>query len=667
MCGISLVIAKNKIDILNFKEFNTIIKHRGPDDEGFVFFKEGNLKFEIAGGSDTPKAVWNFKTSYQPRVTIESIEEEYNIGIGHRRLSILDLSPLGHIPMFDNTERYCITYNGEIYNFIELREELKQLGCVFHTQTDTEVILAAYTTWGEQCQERFNGMWAFAIYDTLKEVLFISRDRFGIKPLYYWFSPEGDFYLASEIKQFTVCKGWQAILNPQRAYDYLFYALTDHTDETLFQGVYHLPAGCSFESKLADLKLNSKDKIAYKKWYQPKYIGYKGSYEDAKAEFKTLFNAAIAINLRADVPIGSALSGGIDSSAIVCTINQILKDKGVSELQQTFSSCSHDERYDERKWMDVVIDFIKVDASFVYPKGQSIFTTTEKIMWHQDEPYQSQSAFLGYYVFEKAKEKGVTVLLNGQGADEYLSGYTDFSSLRKRGYLKRFHFKKLYKELDGCNFFQKLPNVLPLIYHFSPIWFRRKVSHNTKNYKRLLSLIDMKKLGAIQKHPYDYNSYGFNSVFEIAHHQLLYEPLKKYLRWEDRNSMAFSLEARVPFLDHRLVEFTTQLPVAFLDGINESKKILVDSIGDILPERILNRKDKKGFITPEEVWFKNDFKKEFVAMYKQYSCYTNTILREKQVLDYFEQVASEEIPFDYTYWRLISLGVWMKVFDVKTA
>ena len=205
MCGISGVISKTNIHIDSFVKMNQIIRHRGPDDEGFVLFNDVN--FEVFGSADTASESYESNEKYSPKMDIKNTSFEAYIGFGHRRLSILDLSPKGHQPMCSNEERYWITFNGEIYNYIEIRDELIQLGYSFNTDTDTEVIINAYKQWGIDCQHKFNGMWAFAIYDTIEKSIFLSRDRFGIKPLYYWFSTEGDFYFGSEIKQFTALPG----------------------------------------------------------------------------------------------------------------------------------------------------------------------------------------------------------------------------------------------------------------------------------------------------------------------------------------------------------------------------------------------------------------------------------------------------------------------------
>ena len=267
--------------------------------------------------------------------------------MGHRRLSILDISPYGHQPLCDSSSRYWIVFNGEVYNYKEIRDELEALGHLFVSGTDTEVILNAYKQWGKDCLNHFNGMWAFIIFDTKNGNLFVSRDRFGVKPLYYWYSPEGFLAFASEIKEFTVLPGWKAKLNGSRAYDFLVSeaGLANHTSETLFQDVYQLRGGEAVEVQVSTLST----KLPIYRWYDLKINKFDITFEEAEKEFLELFQDAIRIRLRSDVPVGSCLSGGLDSSSIVCIVNDILKEEKLEEIQQTFSVCSDVEVFDERK------------------------------------------------------------------------------------------------------------------------------------------------------------------------------------------------------------------------------------------------------------------------------------------------------------------------------
>lgn len=663
MCGISGIISKTFIDTDSFVRMNSIVKHRGPDGEGFVLFNSDS--FEVLSGNDTDLDICTSSSTYLPKNAIWSTKFMGKVGLGHRRLAILDVSSRGHQPMCSKDERYWITYNGEVYNYVEVREELVSLGHFFETDTDTEVIISAYKEWGVDCQNKFNGMWAFAIYDRRDEVIFLSRDRFGIKPLYYWFSPDGDFYFGSEIKQFTVLNGWKAVLNEQRALDYLFYAVMDHTDETLFTGVQSILPGHHFYGKSSSLGCTNNKKLKLSKWYHPIVKKFEGTYEEAKAIFLQKFRDSIKLHLRADVPVGSALSGGLDSSSIVSCVNGLLKEQNKKGFQKTFSSCAEDKRFDERIWMDEVIKGTEVEGHFVYPIGRDVFELTESIVWHLDEPYQSQAAFLSNQVFKEARKNNVVVLLNGQGADEYLSGYGEFQKIRYKSLLIKGKFFQLYKETKSIRVIIRL--ILNSIFNLLPFFLRTPIyEYRIKNHV-MRRMLTNKWKRIDYTHPCLLNRCRLTSVFNISSYQIFKDPLPRYLKWEDRNSMASSVEARVPFLETGLVEFTRSLPAEFLCDRATIKRILVDSMEGILPEVVRLRKDKKGFITAEEKWFKVEHFDDFVNFFKNNVKYSKGIFNEREVLRYFRDVKEDKVEFSYNYWRIIIFCVWMKVFSVEVS
>ena len=665
MCGISGIIAKSKLDVHEIAKMNAIINHRGPDDEGFVLFNETN--FMVAGGDDTAAESWDAEADYCPKQQVNSfIGEDINVAFGHRRLSILDLSPKGHQPMCSANTRYWITYNGEIYNYAEIKEQLIGLGYSFVSHTDTEVILAAFETWGKECLNKFTGMWAFAIYDREERSIFLSRDRYGIKPLYYWFSPSGDFYFASEIKQFTVLTGWRAVLNKTRALDFLYSTSCDHTDETLFKGVNTVLPGHCFSLNVDALKPNANGKIDLIKWYNPLHKPFKGSYNEAKEIFLDHFKKSVELHLISDVQVGSALSGGLDSSSIVSYIKILLDKRNKKEQQKTFSACSHYKKFDERYWMDLVVKDAQVDAHFIYTKGEDVIKEAEKMVWQIDEPYGSQAVFLSNKVFQSAKENDVLVLLNGLGADEYLSGYGVFRLFRYRKLFMSFKFYKLYKECRSFKliFFVLLEYMLLYLPKVVSKWYG-DFSRKNLVYKGVYRLLDNSFRKTKYIGPHLASDYKRHNIIDIAEYHLFKEPLQKYLKYEDRNSMAHSVEARVPFLEHRLVEFASSLPVDYLDSPDDSKRILVDAMKGILTDIVRNRKDKKGFITPESRWFKDDFFDEFLSLFKENVVYAKGIINEERALEYFHAVKSGKVKFTYTYWRVISFCIWMKVYKVN--
>lgn len=664
MCGISGFVSKVKTNVKNLKAMTDIIVHRGPDDEGYAVFGDYDSLPLCFGGKDTPNAVYRSFLRSKPRNNISSISGmKAEVALGHRRLSILDLSFFGHQPMCSEDAELWITYNGEIYNYLELRHILTEKGYRFMSDTDTEVILAAYREWGTDCLDRFIGMWAFAIYDNARGEIFLARDRFGIKPLYYWFDPEKTFYFGSEIKQFTVLDGWKATVNSQRAYDYLIYSLTDHCDETMFNSVFHLPAGHYYKAKTRNIWPDENGKLDIVKWYDLTRKPSNMTFEEASEGFAEHFKNAVRIHLRSNVPVGSALSGGLDSSAIVCEINNILNSKGKNSIQKTFSSCSKLKKYDEKRWMDIVVNHTGIDAHFIYPDTENLFDLTSTILWHQDEPYQSQSAYLGYHVFKLAKEKRVKVLLNGQGADEYLGGYGQFNNAVYYNLFRNMKWNDLLEEVQYANGSSKYQVIQNIGYLLVPERVRNVAVKYYSSVSDIKKLIAVDELKAKNSHPYTNIPNDVSTVPGITKLNLFHNPLTKYLRWEDRNSMAHSIEARVPFLDHRLVEFTFNLHPEYLYTKGVTKRVMRHGLREILPYEIANRKDKKGFITPEEHWVKYASTEIFRNRIAESVSETGGIINKKAI-SYFDDIVGGKKPFDYTYIRLILFTEWMKIFNL---
>lgn len=669
MCGIAGFIANNGGPLPNSSllKMTDLIYHRGPDDEGYFFYST-DKSIIIAAGESTPGPVWDARSDYRPTVYASSVGHHYShLAFGHRRLSILDLSPGGHQPMTYGNGKLWIIFNGEIYNYKDLQNELKIYGHSFKTSSDTETILAAFAEWGVNCFEKFVGMWALAIFDAEREEIILSRDRYGIKPLYYYFSSSGDLYFGSEIKQFTAISEWKPRMNPGRVYDQLIYSFTDHTDETMFSGVWQLPAGSYFRSSIRKISRDTEGKVKVNQWYSAVHRPFKGTFEDAAAEFKSLFTRAVREHLNADVPVGTALSGGLDSSSIVCEVSRILGEEGSSELQKTFSSCSTYEQYSERKWMDLVIAHTNVEAYFVYPSVEQVMEITPSLVWFHDEPYQSQSAFLAYNLFQLARVNNVKVLLNGQGADEYLGGYGQFTIARYAGMLKKLRFSDLLSDIkksSEINNHSTAGIISGVVFHLIPDFARRSLTRLRSTSDNVKSLIDLKKLNARPLHPFDQIPVPYRSVPEISDHLTFYSTLPKYLHWEDRNSMANSVEARVPFLDHRLVEFSSGLPDDFLEKDGVNKRVMRAALKGLIPEGTRNRKDKMGFTTPEEMWVRKENPGIFKRKLEEAVNVTNGIIKP-EVLAYFDEVVSGRQKFDYTYWRLILFSEWIKKFEIK--
>ncbi|ACU91335.1 asparagine synthase (glutamine-hydrolyzing) [Desulfomicrobium baculatum] len=669
MCGIAGFCSSGKHEVRYIKAMTEVIRHRGPDDEGAVVFEEMGSSPLVCKGDDTPTSAELSVIPYSPKFLIDSvIQRGVKVALGHRRLSILDLSSLGHQPMCTQDGRYWIVFNGEVYNYIELRAELEKLGHTFISRTDTEVILASYAQWGEECLSRFNGMWAFCIYDSQARTLFLARDRFGVKPFYYWTSPTGLFAFASEIKQFTVLPGWRAMLNSQGAYDFLVFGITDHTEETMFAGVYQLRPGYCVTLSVDNVNgLSPGKSLPARAWYDLRPRPFAGRFDCAVREFRDLFEQSIALRLRADAPIGSCLSGGLDSSSIVCVLNDLLRKQGVQALQKTFSACSDVDRFDERKWIDLVVGKTRVDAHYVYPAPDSLFEESPAITWHQDEPFGSTSIYAQWNVFRLAAQNGVKVILDGQGADEQLCGYHGFFGPRLVTLFRNSQFNILLQDLvgmhrlHGYSIADSLKFMLPYVLSDSCTQLLRRIGGYTHcrpewlNYGHLQAeAVDpFQKLGARE-----------GNIAEHSRAQLLSSNLQMLLHWEDRDSMAHSIESRVPFLDYRLVEFVLGLPDEFKVAGGMTKLVLRESMREVLPEEIRTRVDKLGFVTPEEVWVREIMPDMFQSKIEQTLAVAGKCFNHESVRSEFAKIRCGKKNFSFWPWRVVNFGEWVQRFGV---
>lgn len=664
MCGIAGLFSVNQINIPKYIiEMTNIIRHRGPDDEGIVCFEGSECKASIFGGYDTPGVCYESRLPYTPKRKFFQADPglDYRIALGHRRLSILDVSPGGHQPM-SYQDRYWIVYNGEIYNYIELKIELERKGYHFISESDTEVILAAFQEWGALCLNRFNGMFSFIIFDRKEKRIFVARDRFGVKPLYFWQDNNGVLAFASEIKQFTVLPGWQARVNEARAYDFLNWGITDHTNETLFRGVYQLRGG-----EYLDLRLDKLDQaIQPEKWYE---IDTKTrmnlSFEEACEQFKELFSDAVRVRLRADVPVGTGLSGGLDSSSIVCMMNQQLTLSGSMTIQNTFSACSKYKEFDEREFIKEVVNKTGVCAHYTTPEYKDLFSANEKMTWHQDEPFNGCSIYAEWEVFKLVAGTPVKVTLDGHGADEILAGYHTFFGAKLAGLFSTGNWLEVVKEsaaekaLHGYGYFQAAKK---MALHLLPLdiltLLQRRLAHthdrpNWINVDCGQNLDDLyARLGG-----------HAHTVKQLSIQQLLFTSLPKQLHWVDRDSMAHSIESRAPFLDYRLVEFVLNCPDEFKLKHGLTKRLLRKGLEELLPAKIAQRMDKMGFVTPEEIWVRRQMPKEFQKELRNAVDKAHGILNE-EAIRYGNHIITGQEAYDGLLWRFLSFGTWMDVYKV---
>ena len=655
MCGIVgfLRFDRQKISIDLCNRLSKLIAHRGPDDEGFLLIDTVTGRYQIAGGSDTPQEVYRANLPFTPKKFIEKVEpNECNLVFINRRLAIVDLSPAGHLPMSTEDYSLWLAYNGEVYNFVELREELQKLGYRFYSNSDSEVILKAYKAWGTECFRRFNGMWAIAIWDAAAKKLVLSRDHFGIKPLYYWHS-ENIFGFASEIKCLLEL-GAPRDVNEALVYDYLNLGLLDHTNETFFARIQKLPPAHFLE-------IDRSNQIKIERFWNFEVSSELHSertngYAD---RFKEIFIDSVRLRLRSDVPVGSCLSGGLDSSAIVTVANKLLFPKercNVQERHKTFSSCFADPRFDEREYIEEVVRATQVEANYIFPQADDFVAELEHLIWHQEEPFRSSSIYAQWCVMRRARERGIIVMLDGQGGDELLCGYRKFYVFYLMELLKRRKIGHLLSEGFG---FLSSPEVLGTF----------NIQHGLRYFAlgrhiqgiQSIFLPEFRRRFAQRVWDVGYNG-GLSQRIKADITQF---SLPVLLRYEDKNSMAHSVEARLPFLDHRLVEVIATFPIEQKMRRGWTKYVLRQALKDILPEKIRLRKSKLGFVTPEDEWFKktlSDHVKEIFARAYFLPNYINVNSLQERYERYRSGRTTDTSEF---FFRFFILELWGRRFIIK--
>jgi asparagine synthase (glutamine-hydrolysing) len=652
MCGISVILSNNENGLQDIFPMTDAIKHRGPDDVGYVFFAK---KMQNCEELDV--------TEYDDKKNPENwVPHNSFMALGHRRLSIVDLTKYGHQPMCDESKNIWITYNGEIFNFNEIKSELKSFGYKFYTDTDTEVILYAYKHWGPKCLHRFNGMWAFVIYDIKANKIFIARDRFGVKPLYYWISPNSNLAISSEIKQFTFLQGWSAKANLSKICNFLSTGAMDYDSETMFEGVSQVLPGHYIEICLNNIS-NKDYHLKQTQWYCLPLSERSDDFNDVSGTYRTLFFDAVRIRSVSDVPLGSCLSGGLDSSSIVCALNELQIQQDKSPVIKTFTMLSEKREISEKKWVEAVIQKTNSQSFNVTPNAQDCLDSLRTLVWNQDEPFGSLGIYGQSKVFQLAASQNIKVMLDGQGADEYLAGYDGFYSAYMNEIFASGNLKCLYNEFGKIQKFRKY-SLYKVVFLFGNAILPTKISDFLK-----------KILGYRSSHPNWLNSHSFSkyskakmqnfsNVRDLSIDLLTKIGVRALLHWEDRNSMAYSIEARVPFLDYRLVEFVLPLKskIKITDGI--TKKILRDSMRGILPDLITDRKDKLGFSTDSDDWMSSIKMDEFRELLCDGVKRSNGLV-SSSVINEFEISIDRKSGIPGHIWRIICFGIWVDVFNVQ--
>lgn len=585
MCGIAGIISFNNQapDIEELSVMAKELRHRGPDSQG------------------------HFLHNY--------------VALAGLRLSIFDTSKAADQPFtaLDKT----IVFNGAIYNYLEIREELSTKGVVFKTNSDTEVLLAGYHVWGTDVFRKCNGMWACAIYDQISDKLILCRDRYGIKPLYHY-QQNGKFYFASEIKAFTSLKDWKAKFNSKVAGQFLLNGQKDLGNESFFAGVYQVPSGHFVEFNHTNPKFSN---IPYyqleNEIYQKKDI----SFLEAKEEFSRLFLSSVQLRTRSDVGYGISLSGGLDSSSIASLIHDTSKERRI----HAFSSIIEDID-PELKYIRELQNPLNFEGHFVKQSQEIFENDLEHCIWQQDEPFGSMSILAQYGLFRDVKANGVKVILGGQGADEYLMGYDLFAKIK---------MQNLWNSKD----IGKIPLLFCLAYQH-----RNKIFRSGNRQSGVWGDLVKKNFSINQlSPPYDDMKSASLQLFRR-------DVLPSLLHYEDRNSMAFGVESRLPFMDYRLVEFVFGLPEEYLFKGTSQKLLLRESMQFKVPKSILNRKDKNAYATQQNLWIKA----------KMYNYLGKISELNKNLGEILVPDVMSNLPLDTSIiWRIYCFLKWVKVFDVK--
>ncbi len=645
MCGIAGIynIDGQQVDCPQLLRMTKVIRHRGPDDEGYLLANSPSSPPVSCYGDDTLPEL----KAQLPALLNSS---GASVGLGFRRLSIIDLSYRGHMPMSNEDGSLWLIFNGEIYNYVEIRDELKGRGYTFRSGSDSEVILKSYDCWGTECLQRFNGMWAFALWDNRKKQLFCARDRFGVKPFYYAFDGRR-LAFGSEIKQ-LLSLGISRELDKQVIYkSFAIGTFLYNSNGTYFSLIRVLPHSHYMIASAEGLQIRPYYDLPLSELESSEM-----SFEEAGNAYRDLFTDAVRLRMRSDVEVGSALSGGLDSSAIVTVA------AGYTSRQfKTFSSYyTIDPRYDERKWIGMVVDQTGASAHYVSAGPEQVMQDFGRITWFHDYPVMTSSPLAQYYVMQLARENGVIVLLDGQGSDELTGGYNHA-------------FYRYYADLAGGFRWKKLLQEYP-----SYLRYNTKGSGLAKISKTLAALLlnerTLYKLEA--KHKQTFLQLGYRSdipfgeirnlagkgrLSTFLYNQVMATCIQTLLHYEDRNSMAHSLESRVPFLDYRLVELAFRLPSSYKIHGNLGKYIHRESLNRIVPREIMERKDKIGFLAPGEAyWMRNEMRDYVRGMFSSAEFRNRGIFDVKQIDAAFAQYLKGDNRHADKLWQVLALEVWFR-------
>lgn len=576
--------------------------------------------------------------------------------LGHARLSILDLSSAGQQPIRSQDQRFTLIYNGEIYNYLELKSELEHQGYRFETRSDTEVLLAAWSRWGVQVLPRLKGMFAFVVFDAQQNTITCVRDAFGIKPFFYELENDA-FIFASELPALRALKQDKVELNWQRAYDYLVHGEYDFGDECFLRGVRTLLPGHLLTIDLTEFTVSDATP-----WWQPSIsLDDSWSFDAASERLREMFLENVRQHMRSDVPLGAALSGGIDSSAIVCAMRHLDPKADL----HTFSYIARDSLVSEESWIDLINNHVQASSHKVVVSADELAADLNDLINTQGEPFGSTSIYAQYRVFRLARENGITVTLEGQGADEVMGGYNGYPGQRLRSLLEQGEIRQAFSFLNGWAEWpgrSRLEGLKRLVGEYS----EGRLHDMLRSLNGMNSTPDWLRPEPLRDHGVHL---GFPAVTHIDRQTgrrmmaaladtLSQRGLLGLLRHGDRNSMRFSVESRVPFLTTDMADFMLSLPEEFLvSPKGETKHLLRSALRGIVPDVVLDRRDKIGFATPEQQWLMGmaDTIRGWLA-----EDLGLPFLDQGKLLEHFEQVVSGQRPYSWQVWRWVNFAQWYK-------
>ena len=628
MCGLAGTVAPAGVDRAALAAMGEAVRHRGPDGHGYLLWRPG----------EEPRMQRDTGRPGEPAV----------LGLAHRRLSIIDLGSHNDQPMVSGDGTLALSYNGEIYNYLELRRELERLGHSFRTDGDTEVLLAAYTEWGPGCVERMIGMWAFAMLDAPRRRLMLSRDRFGIKPL-YWTRADGALHFASEIKGLLAAPGVDPEPDAGIVRRYLLTGAAEESERTFYEGIRSLPAAHN-----AFVGVDDAAEPRLERYWSVPPEGSSPVGEEAAERLLELFSDSVRIHARSDVPVGTCLSGGLDSSAIVCVAEELRERDAIPRYAHSgFGYVPEDPEQSERHHMEAVVRSTGIRMTYVEVGDERFADALPEVARAQDEPFFSPSVAAQYHVFEAARDGGMKVMLDGQGADEVLGGYHHMfeqiaAALLRRGSLGEYaRWSRAFRRDRG-----RAPiGLRGAAFAIAPDRMRRGAAARAPRAAALLG--PGLRGGAPDQAPQ-----RFGSVHDVFAAHVTTSGLPALLRFEDRNSMAHSIEARVPFLDHRIVELAFRMPWGEKVRGGSPKDVLRRAMRGVVPDDIIDRRDKIGFrADPAAAWrFAERHRAALLESRTQWEREWIDPAGVAALLDGADRSSGAE----FSLWRAVNLKLWLR-------